>query len=47
MIPCLYNYDETEYTTNGIGKLSDAITCVVTEKRNSPYMSGGRCDGSV
>ncbi len=37
MIPCLYDISETEYTTNGIGKLADCISCVVTEKRNSSY----------
>ena len=37
MIPCLYDIGETEYKTNGIGKLADCISCVVTEKRNSSY----------
>lgn len=37
MIPCLYKSSETAFDTNGIGKLSDAISCVVTEKRNSSY----------
>ncbi|MCD8013302.1 MAG: phage tail protein [Lachnospiraceae bacterium] len=37
MIPCLYDVSETAYTTNGIGKLADCISCYVTEKRNSSY----------
>ncbi len=37
MIPCLYHANETQYTTNGIGKLSDAISCMVTEKRNGSF----------
>ncbi len=37
MIPCLYDISETEFKTNGIGKLADCISCVVTEKRNGSY----------
>ncbi|MCD8147857.1 MAG: phage tail protein [Clostridiales bacterium] len=37
MIPCLYSATETAFTTNGIGKLADCISCVVTEKRNGSY----------
>ena len=37
MIPCLYDSSETEYADNGIGKLSDCQSCVVTEKRNGSY----------
>ncbi|MCC8075276.1 MAG: phage tail protein [Clostridiales bacterium] len=37
MIPCLYSATETAFTTNGIGKLADCISCQVTEKRNSSY----------
>lgn len=37
MIPCLYDISETAYTTNGIGKLADCISCYVTEKRNGSY----------
>lgn len=37
MIPCLYDISETSYVTNGIGKLADCISCVVTEKRNGSY----------
>ena len=37
MIPCLYAEAEMSFTTNGIGKLCDAISCSVTEKRNGSY----------
>lgn len=37
MIPTLYNESETAFTSNGIGKLSEAISCVVTEERNGEY----------
>lgn len=37
MIPILYEGNETQFTTNGIGRLSDAISCIVTEKRNGAY----------
>lgn len=36
MIPVLYSATETAFTTNGLGGLPDAITCAVTEKRNTP-----------
>lgn len=37
MIPILYEIDETKFTTNGIGRLPEAISCTVTEKKNSDY----------
>ena len=37
MIPCLYSQGETLFESNGIGKLCDAVSCVVTEKRNGSY----------
>ena len=37
MIPTLYNESETAFTSNGIGKLSEAISCTVTEERNGEY----------
>ena len=37
MIPCLYAETETAFTSNGIGKLCDALSCYVTEKRNGAY----------
>lgn len=33
----LYNADETLFENNGIGSLADAVSCVVTEERNSTY----------
>ena len=37
MIPILYEKTETEFTSNGIGLLSDCIYCNVTEERNGLY----------
>ena len=37
MIPILYEAGETEYTTNGLGRLSDAISCTVEENLNGLY----------
>lgn len=37
MIPTLYEAGTTTYTTNGIGRLSDAVSCIVTEERNGSY----------
>lgn len=37
MIPILYESNTTNFNTNGIGRLSDAITCIVTEERNGQY----------
>lgn len=37
MIPCLYKETETAFASNGIGKLCDCISCLVTEKRNGSY----------
>lgn len=37
MIPILYGAGETAFTTNGLGRLSDATFCVVTEERNGEY----------
>lgn len=37
MIPILYDSNETAFTSNGIGRLVDAIFCTVTEERNGPY----------
>ena len=37
MIPCLYASTETKFDHNGIGKLADAQSCVVTEKRNGSF----------
>lgn len=37
MIPVLYKPDESNFDTDGIGSLTDALTCTVTEERNGPY----------
>ena len=34
MIPVLYNEEEMEFITQGIGALSDAISCKVVEELN-------------
>lgn len=37
MIPILYEANETEFTSLGIGPLGDAIKCTVTEELNGEY----------
>lgn len=37
MIPILYEAGETAFTSNGLGRLRDCISCVVTEERNGIY----------
>lgn len=37
MIPVLFAETETEFTTQGLGSLTDAISCRVTEERNGMY----------
>ena len=37
MTPILFNENSTSFTTNGIGRLSGAISCTVTEERNGLY----------
>lgn len=37
MIPILYEKNETEFTSNGLGRLRDAISVKVVEERNSIY----------
>ena len=37
MIPILFEKTETSFLSNGIGRLSDALSCVVTEERNGQY----------
>lgn len=37
MIPILFDKTETTFTSNGIGRLTDAISCIVTEERNGQY----------
>lgn len=42
MIPILYESNETAFTSNGLGRLQDCISCIVYEERNSLY----ECDFS-
>lgn len=37
MIPILYYAGETSFTSNGVGRLTDCISCKVTEERNGIY----------
>lgn len=37
MIPILYESTETDFNTNGLGRLRDCLRCEVTEERNSIY----------
>lgn len=37
MIPILYDIGETAFTSNGLGRLTDCISCTVTEERNGVY----------
>ena len=37
MIPVLYDSGERNFTSNGLGRLYDALSCTVTEERNGSY----------
>lgn len=37
MNPILYTKNSTDFTSNGIGRLSDAVSCIVTEEINGQY----------
>lgn len=37
MIPILFDSNETSFTSNGIGRLVDCISCTVTEERNGIF----------
>lgn len=37
MIPVIFDSSETIYTSNGLGRLTDCISCLVTEERNGIY----------
>lgn len=37
MIPILYDSYETSFRSNGLGRLADAVSCIVTEERNGVY----------
>lgn len=37
MIPIIFDANTQDYTSNGIGRLTDCISCLVTEERNGIY----------
>ena len=37
MKPVLFAADATVFTSNGLGQLTDAISCIVEEERNGKY----------
>ena len=37
MIPIIYESNEVTFTSNGLGRLRDCISCIVTEERNGIY----------
>ena len=37
MIPILYSASETSFASQGLGALTDTISCKVTEERNGEY----------
>lgn len=37
MTPILYRGDETSFTSEGLGRLSDCLRCIVTEERNGIF----------
>lgn len=37
MIPVLFDSKATDFSTNGLGRLTDAISCTVTEERNGSF----------
>lgn len=37
MKPVLFEPNSTDFSTNGVGRLSDAVSCVVTEERNGAF----------
>lgn len=43
MIPILYETTETQFASNGLARLRDVTSCVVTEERNGIY----ECDFSI
>ena len=38
MIPILYEMNETNFTSNGVGRLFDCTRCEVTEEKNGNYL---------
>ena len=47
MIPILYDFAETDFTSQGVGRLNDCISCTVKEVINGEYemefQYPGRC----
>ena len=43
MKPILYDFSETAFTSNGLGRLQDCIECLVTEERNGIF----ECDFTI
>lgn len=37
MVPILFLQHNTDFSTNGVGRLTDAVECIVTEERNGVY----------
>ena len=37
MIPTLYEENETDFISNGLGRLTDAVSCVVTQNNKGVY----------
>ena len=37
MIPIIYEATETAFISNGLGRLRDCISCIVTEERNGIF----------
>ncbi len=37
MIPIIYESSETDFISNGLGRLRDCMSCEVTEERNGIY----------
>ena len=37
MIPILFEPKENDFNSNGLGRLADAASCIVTEERNGKY----------
>ena len=47
MFPVLYPPNATDFSTFGLGVLTDTISCEVTEERNGGHAAGGhapQCD---
>lgn len=38
MVPVLFSATATDFSTNGIGRLTDTLACIVSEERNGAYI---------